>query len=209
MYYFSSDTHFGDEQTLKVDCRPFKTVKQFDKFVIKTWNKQAKKGDTIFVVGDFVDCDGPNSEGWRESIKYVKKIKAQVVLILGNNEERIIKFFFDDNFEAFKKFAIETGFKDVVKNLEIEFKGKKFYLVHKPVDHKEGVINLFGHIHRSTGIYREFGFNVGCDLNHFRLYSEDDIFHLMDMKEKFWDKDKNINKSDGETKKSDKKYSKV
>ena len=46
-------------------------------------------------------------------------------MILGNNEERIVKYFFDNNFEAFKKYAIETGFKDVVKNLEIEFRGAK------------------------------------------------------------------------------------
>jgi len=192
MYYFSSDIHFSDESTLRVDNRPFKTTRAFDKYIIKLWNNQTKKGDIIFVVGDFVDCDGAESESWKKAIKYVKKIKADVVLIMGNNEERIVKHFFDGDFEKFRAFCLETGFKDVLKNAKIEFGGQKFYLVHKPIYHLQNIINLFGHVHRSTGIYREFGFNVGCDLNHFRLYSEQDIFHLIDMKNRFWDKDKNI-----------------
>ena len=56
--------------------------------------------------------------------------------------------------------------------------------------------SLFGHIHRATGIYRKFGFNVGCDLNHFRLYSEKYILYLLSMKERFWEKDRNVADSD-------------
>lgn len=69
---------------------------------------------------------------------------------------------------------------------------QKFYLIHKPKQHKENVLNLFGHSHRAIGLYKPFGFNIGCDLNHFRLYSEKDIQHLLNMKEKYWDKDDNL-----------------
>ena len=51
MNFFTSDTHFYDLETLSIDDRPFKSAKQFDNYVLKTWNKQAKKGDTIFVIG--------------------------------------------------------------------------------------------------------------------------------------------------------------
>lgn len=193
MLYFTSDIHFNDKQTLMVDSRPFKSTKDYDKFVLKLWNKQAKKGDTIYVVGDFVDCDGAGHESWKEAIKYVKKIKADVILIMGNNEERIVKNFFDDNFESFKSYCLSLGFKDVLYDTYIEFNGIKFFLTHKPINHKKDVINLFGHIHRSTGIYRPFGFNIGCDCNHFRLYSENDIMNLLQMRDKYWLKDKNVN----------------
>ena len=192
MRFFTSDIHFGDEFTLKVDARPFVSTKKFDKFILKIWNKQARKGDTIFVVGDFVDCDGAEHDGWKKTIGYVKKVKADVVLIIGNNEERIIKYFFDNDFESFKKYCLSLGFKDVVKDMEISFCGRDFFMTHKPVDKKEGVINLFGHIHRSTGIYRPFGFNIGCDNNHFRLYSEKDIMKLVQKKHEYWDKDQNL-----------------
>lgn len=193
MFYFSSDIHFNNKATLITDMRPFKSTNTFDKYIIRTWNKQTNKNDTIFVIGDFVDCHGENDISWKKSILYVKKLKAKVVLITGNNEDRVIKYFFDNDFDKFKNYCIHSGFENVYKNLQLSFKDTNFYLVHKPIHFQEGMINLFGHTHRSSGIYKSFGFNIGCDINHFRLYSEDNIFHLISLKNKYWDVDKNVN----------------
>ncbi len=193
MNYFTSDIHFNDQATIDSDLRPFKNTKQFDKFIIKTWNKQTTKNDTIYVIGDFIDCDGEQSEGWKKAIHYVKKIKAKIILILGNNEERVIKYFFDNNFDEFKKYCLSLGFQDVVKNMITKIKDKSFYLVHKPFDYNKDYLNLFGHVHASGGIYKPFGLNVGCDLYHFKLLSENDVMHLLAKKEKFWDKSKHLN----------------
>ncbi len=193
MYFFTSDTHLGDDKTLKVDMRPFKNAKTFDKFVIKTWNKQAKKGDTIFVVGDFVDCDGIGHTTWKKTLKYAKKLKADLVLIIGNNESRVIQYYFDNSFKAFVDFCKnKCGIKNVFTSLELKMLNQKFYLVHKPVDYKPNMLNLFGHIHRSGGLHKEIGINVGCNLNHFRLYSETDIANLLNMRKKFWLLDENL-----------------
>ena len=193
MFFFTSDTHFSDMSTLKVDMRPFKNPKQMDKFIIKTWNKQTTKEDTIFVIGDLIDCDGEGYDSWKKSIHYIKKLKASVVLVIGNNEERVIKYYFDNDFKKFRDYCLNVGFKEVYKNRIVNLKGTEFYLTHKPFDYNPNMLNLFGHTHRSGGLYRPFGFNIGCDINHFRLYSEDDIFHLIDLKEKFWNKDKHLN----------------
>ena len=113
MFYFSSDIHFDDLDTLINDNRPFKNTKQFDKYVIKTWNRQVNKDDTIYVVGDFMDCNEKGHDSWKKSIKYVKKIKANVILIMGNNEDRIVKYYFKDDFESFRIVCLEEGFKEV------------------------------------------------------------------------------------------------
>ena len=154
MKFFTSDTHFYDNETLFIDDRPFSSAEEFDNFVINTWNSQVKKGDTIFVIGDFVDCDGEGYEGWRHSIKYVQKLKADVVLIIGNNEERVIKNWFDNDFDAFRKFCINAGFKEVYKNLVVDICDTKFFLTHKPEDRKDDMLTLFGHLHRSCGLYK-------------------------------------------------------
>ena len=112
MKFFTSDLHFGDDKTLKVDNRPFKNSKDFDKFIIKLWNKQAKKSDVIYVIGDFIDCDGEGHNSWEKTIKYVKKINAKVVLIMGNNEERVVKYFFGGNFDEFKNYIARGEFFD-------------------------------------------------------------------------------------------------
>ena len=52
MYYFSSDTHFDNENTLKNDNRHFKNAKQFADKTIKLWNNQTRKSDA-----NFVDCN--------------------------------------------------------------------------------------------------------------------------------------------------------
>ena len=193
MKFFSSDIHFSDENTLKFDNRPFKNVKQFDKHIIKLWNKQTCKEDTIYVIGDFIDCDGEGFVEWKKSFPYVKNLKAKVVLIMGNNENRVLKYFFNNNFELFKEYCIGLGFKEVHNNLVVKIKDIDFYLTHKPFDYNKDMLNLFGHMHRSGGLYKPFGFNVGCDLNHFRLYSEDDIMDMVEMKKKYWDNDKHLN----------------
>ena len=192
MYFFTSDTHFNDEPTLLMDNRPFETAEQFDNYVLQLWNSQAQAGDTIFVIGDFVDCDGSECDGWKKSINYVKELKADVVLIVGNNEERVIKNFFNNSFEDFRTFCLEVGFKEVYQNHVIEVCNTKFYLTHKPIHKRDDMLNLFGHMHRSCGLYKPYGFNIGCDLNHFRLFTEKDIKKFLNMKKTYWDTDKNL-----------------
>ena len=51
------------------------------------------------------------------------------------------------------------------------------------------MLNLFGHTHRATGIWKPYGFNVGTDLNHFRPFTEQNIEYLIGMKEEWWDSD--------------------
>ena len=75
MDFFTSDIHFSDTTTLKSDLRPFKNTKQYDKHIIKTWNKQAKKNDTIYVVGDLLDCDGAGHDVWKNHLYWLKKLK--------------------------------------------------------------------------------------------------------------------------------------
>ena len=196
MYFFTSDTHFNDYESLLIDDRPFATAEEFDNFVISTWNSQAKEGDTIFVIGDFVDCDGKGYEGWKTSLEYVNKLKAEVVLIIGNNEERVIKGWFNNDFEAFKSYCISVGFKNVYKNLTLTVCETEFYLTHKPENRNRNGLNLFGHLHRSCGLYKPYGFNVGCDLHHFRLLDENKIKKFLDMKEKYWNQNKSLNNLD-------------
>ncbi|MBP3619641.1 MAG: hypothetical protein J6J24_03165 [Clostridia bacterium] len=192
MKYFTSDLHFGVEENLFNDRRPFKNAKQFDKYILKTWNKTAKASDTIYVLGDFADCDGAGYNSYEKTLPYVKKVKAKVVLIVGNNEERIIKHFFNGDFERFKMFCLDLGFMEVHQNLILNLRGEDFFLVHEPINYKKDMINLFGHNHATSGIYLPCGLNLGCDNNHFRLYSEDDIFNLLGDKKRLWDNDPNL-----------------
>ena len=178
---------------MRSDNRPFKNVKEYDKFTIKQWNKVAKRGDTIYVAGDLLDCDGPDCKEWIDGLKIIKKINADIVLIVGNNEQRIIKLFFDNNYDAFVEECKRYGIKEVYKNLDIEFAGKKFHITHQIKDAKKNRINLFGHTHLCSGVYHPYGICVSCDLNHFRLFSEEILLGYLERKHKYWEPDENCN----------------
>ena len=186
MIYFTADTHFCDERTMKSDFRPFKRIKDFDNTIIKDWNKTAKKGDTIYVAGDLIDCNGPDTTEWIKGLKLVKRVKADIVLIIGNNEQRVIDFFFDGNYDNY-------GIKEVHKSLDIKINGKMFHIVHQIVDGDEKKINLFGHTHLCSGLYHPYGLCVSTDLNHFRLFTTDQIFSYLRRKHDFWEPDWYIN----------------
>lgn len=57
----------------------------------------------------------------------MKKIKAPVILITGNNEDRIIKYYFNNNFESFREYCLKVGFKEVYKNFDINFNNTDFH----------------------------------------------------------------------------------
>lgn len=193
MNFFTADIHFCDERTLREDYRPFKNVKEYDKFIINDWNKTAGKNDTIYVIGDLLDCNGKNATEWKQGLALIKKVKANVVLIIGNNEQRIIDFFFNKDFNKFVETCKQAGIKEVYKSLDISVKGQVFHLVHQIVHGDKRKVNLFGHTHLCSGVYHPYGLCVSTDLNHFRLFTEDIIFSYLKRKHDYWEPDDNTN----------------
>lgn len=192
-FWFTSDTHFGCDDTLVRENRPFKSSKEFNREVSNMWSKKVHSDDILYHLGDFTNYNKSNMEVWEEGLKVVKDISCKVVLIVGNNEERVIDSIFNNSFEDFRSYCKNIGFHNVVKEYEIEIRGIRFYLNHYPSRHRDGFINLFGHTHRATGLYKPFGLCVCCDLNHFELFSEDELFRLLDDKERYWDADIDTN----------------
>lgn len=191
MIFFTSDTHFGDDGIIKREKRPFKNNKQFTKKIIRIWNKQANKDDIIYVIGDFFNYNKTETTSWKKTLFLPKKFKAKIIVICGNNEDRIINQEFDGNFDKFRELLINNGFLDIKKEEYLSLGNQKFYLNHFPENKKDDYVNLFGHNHRSTGLWKPFGLNVDCDLNYFYLYSQEEILVLVKEKEKFWDNNPN------------------
>ncbi len=189
MRFFTADTHFSFDDIMVVqrDFRPFETIQAMNEGIIKVWNKQVKKGDLIYHIGDFVNYNFRDCTHYMDCFAFVKKIKADIILICGNNEERIIESVYHHDFEKFRADLIALGFKDVVRDgLYTDIGGKKVYMTHYPINHKRGMENLFGHIHTSCFV-KKFGFNVGIDNHYLGLFSEDDIIDLFSRRPLFDD----------------------
>lgn len=187
--FFTADTHFGSEEILTRENRPFPTMEAFCEYVTSSWNTDAGADDMIYHLGDFISYNHIDKDTWREGLLLVRRFHAKILLVIGNNEERIISEHFADDFDAFREYCIELGFHDVCKDLYLTIDDINFYLNHYPRNHKDGYVNLFGHTHRATGLWKPFGLNMGCDLNHFRLFSVSEIKRLLHEKEQYLDTD--------------------
>ena len=195
MKFFTADLHFGDNETIEREARPFSDIKEFVDCIVENINKVTTRDDTLYVLGDWINYNSINHPGLEECRKIFainRRMNPGVILIMGNNEDRIVKAHYDGDFEKMRNDLIGLGFLDVLKETDVEVAGEEMHLVHCPVDHKEGCLNLFGHTHRWTGLWKPFGLNVGIDLNYFRPFSKKDIAYLLEKKREWCDKDENL-----------------
>lgn len=178
--WISSDTHHSSDYIFKRESRPFDCVSAFDNYVVNTWNAQTCSGDLVYHLGDFFSYSAFDKKSWLEARKLPKLFHCSMVLVLGNNEERLIRGRFNSNFEAFREFCISIGFADVLEDCFISYEGYNFYLNHYPERHKRDVINLYGHIHlrNHEPMCSSYGMNIGCDGNTFSLYDMDYLVGL-------------------------------
>lgn len=78
---FTGDLHFGHENVIQFDGRPFETVEEMDAEIIRRWNNKVDKGDLVYVLGDMIwkarNDDAPG---------IIKSLNGQIILIKGNHD---------------------------------------------------------------------------------------------------------------------------
>ena len=55
--FYISDLHFGHDNIIKYDNRPFKNTKEMEEKIIENWNNTVDNDDTVYILGD-VNNDG-------------------------------------------------------------------------------------------------------------------------------------------------------
>lgn len=88
--FFTSDTHFGHENIIEYDKRPFKDADEMDKCLIDNWNSKVKMKNTqIYHLGDFAYKS-------RYAIEYyLNRLYGQVHIIFGNHDDKGARRFKD------------------------------------------------------------------------------------------------------------------
>lgn len=79
--FFTGDLHFGHQNVLAFDNRPFETIEEMDAELIRRWNNKVGKGDLVYVLGDMIwksrNDDAPS---------IIKSLNGQIILIKGNHD---------------------------------------------------------------------------------------------------------------------------
>lgn len=174
MIYFTSDTHFGHANVIKLAGRPWRTIEQMDAALVAGINARVRMRDELWILGDFsYRLGGDEALAIRQSINC-----RRVHLVPGNH---------DRNWavpELEGAFILESPI------AKVKYEGNKFVCSHYPIIDWEGMrrgsIQLHGHIHskadynehnRGRGLFR---YDVGVDANGYQPVSIEEVMAFFD-----------------------------
>ena len=166
--YFTSDLHFGHENVIRFDNRPFETVDEMDAELVRRWNAKVDRGDLVYVLGDMI---------WKtkndDALNIIKSLNGQIILIKGNHDR------FLSNSKAKNALAAVKDYDDICVTLEDGTTRRcvlSHYFIPMYNGHRYQGIHLHGHSHftdeadfeidlaeqlNNQGIRNEI-YNVGC-----------------------------------------------
>lgn len=141
MDYIISDLHFTHKNSIKFDKRPFESIQEMNKRLIKNWNNKVQPDDTVYVLGDMF---------YRAKNEEIEEITNQlnggIIYIWGNHEKGLKS----------NQRLVRDKFKETHTYLEMPytFNQTKYRLVmnHYPIPMFNGhfgqhTIHFYGHVH--------------------------------------------------------------
>ncbi len=136
MIYYIADMHLGHENIIRLSNRPFKSVEEMDKTLIKNFNEVVTDEDDVYFIGDVSFKAG-------DPVKYLKQLNGKKHLIIGNHDGSILK-----NPAARKMFVSIDNYKEIMDE------GRKVILFHYPIAEWNGYFrntyHIYGHTHNNT-----------------------------------------------------------
>lgn len=136
MNFYIADPHWGHQNVMGFDSRPFNTIEENDMVLIGNWNNVVGIDDTVYILGDI---------GWYGSTKMIeilKQLNGNKVLIKGNHDHKLLK-----NQKFRDQFIEIADYKEIVND-----DGSGLVLCHYPLitfrNHYRGNWwHFYGHVH--------------------------------------------------------------
>ena len=131
MIYFIADTHFGHQAIMGYESRPFSSVEEMDRQLIKNWNEVVTGEDTVFVLGDFSAYDK------EKTTRICQQLVGKKILVKGNHDTESEAYYRECGFSSVYDYPI------ILENFWI--------LSHEPMylNGNMPYANIYGHVHGS------------------------------------------------------------
>lgn len=135
--FYIADTHFGHQNVLKYDARPFGDLGEMEAALVRNWNRAVTDTDTVYILGDFIW--GKNQSEW---LRLAERLRGKKVLLRGNHDLRR---------EGMPP-ELLARFEAVTDYLEIVDEGRHVTLCHYPIlfyhgSYRPNCYMLCGHVH--------------------------------------------------------------
>lgn len=127
--WICADLHFSHRNIIAYENRPFASVDEMDKALIRNWNSVVGKEDKVFVLGDVSFASKP------KTVELVGQLNGYKVLIMGNHDrQRNVRFWQNAGFDVVIPYPVIYG--------------GRYLLSHEPplCDHPE-LFSIYGHVH--------------------------------------------------------------
>lgn len=158
MKYYISDLHFGHEKIIEYENRPFNGIGEMTAAYVTKWNSKVKKGDEVYILGDFSFYKG------LETNAILRSLNGMKFLIKGNHDHTYLD---DKDFDP----SLFVWVKDYYL---VKDEGTPIALFHYPIqtwDRKHyGSLHFYGHVHSNKGTSHPMeydipnSYNVGIDI---------------------------------------------
>lgn len=79
--FFTADQHFNHKTIIEYVERPFGSVEEMNDGLIERWNSVVRRGDTVYVLGDFALC-GPT-----KAIGFLRALNGFIRLVPGGHDK--------------------------------------------------------------------------------------------------------------------------
>ena len=168
MIYFTSDTHFGHANVIRLCNRPFNNINEMNNVMIANWNAKITNGDHIYILGDMFFRTN-------DAEQILSRLKGKKHLILGNHDRDWIK-----------KVDLNKYFESVDNLLFLSDGKHKLTLCHYPMmtwpQANRECYMVFGHIHADTNAdywpliqNSDQMLNAGVDVNNYVPVTFDEL----------------------------------
>lgn len=163
MIYFTSDTHFSDENCRRYRYRPFATVEEMNEQMVSRWNSVVGENDVVYHLGDFAISN-------EDIERYAPLLNGEVHLLIGNHDQKKDRNLINDVFH-------EVHDDPFVLEIPGEI---PLWVCHYPLQRRSEIGGIpcycaSGHIHDLWKISMNM-VNVGVDCWNFAPISIDVIF---------------------------------
>lgn len=169
--WFTSDSHFGHTNIIKLCNRPFKDIVEMDQTLVENWNKSVKPEDTVYCLGDFAYKNAKALNFYADALNGTKH------LVLGNHDHKSV--------DEYKKY-----FATVQDVLYVEIEKQLIVMFHYPIfswkKKARGAWHLYGHVHNAVlDVLKDTkSMNMCVDVTEFKPVEFDAIKEIMDQSEK-------------------------
>jgi len=161
--FFASDYHFDHANIIKYCNRPFNSVKEMNRVLLKNFNNVVGKKDIVYFLGNLAAGEHSRStDYWR------KKLNGRIIFIKGNHDRsRNIKF----------RYIVRLGFQG----------GFRFMIMHDPERRNRFFrgYTIHGHVHNNYVIDYPLinrdkrTINVSCEMTNYKPISIKQIIQLI------------------------------